>query len=240
MWGYKMKKLISILLALSIVINSVTLSIYAIGYNKIIKNEQGGKTEFVGSENIEAYMKKCLEMMDQAERDYMDKYEIHPWKGNLLSWAPIIGASLFNVSILIGMKIFNAIMLKRKNIQGGDSSLSILQGVCFGIISGASLLYGLIKSNDYSKLKQYFNAERVWEKYNRIRLLLQKRLDEPEYNTENLYGAVIKCWPSDFYDKIYTDCHVESQYRYFDPKSRKYDPKLAKSIPRLSYIKGRN
>ena len=205
-----------------------------------MKNEQGGETEFVGSENIEAYMKKCLEMMDQAERDYMDKYEIHPWKGNLLSWAPIIGASLFNVSTLIGMKIFNAIMLKRKNIQGGDSSLSMLQGVCFGIISGASLLYGLIKSNDYSKLNQYFNTERVWEKYNRIRLLLQKRLDEPEYNTENLYGAVIKCWPSDFYDKIYTDCHVESQYRYFDPKSRKYDPNLAKSIPRLSYTKGRN
>lgn len=235
-----MKKLISILLTLSIVINSVTLGIYAIGYNKIVKNEQGGETEFVGSENIEAYMKKCLEMMDQAERDYMDKYEIHPWKGNLLSWAPIIGASLFNVSTLIGMKIFNAIMLKRKNIQGGDSSLSMLQGVCFGIISGASLLYGLIKSNDYSKLNQYFNTERVWEKYNRIRLLLQKRLDEPEYYTENLYGAVIKCWPSDFYDKIYTDCHVESQYRYFDPKSRKYDSKLAKSIPRLSYIKGRN
>lgn len=240
MWGYKMKKLISILLTLSIVINSVTLGIYAIGYNKIVKNEQGGETEFVGSENIEAYMKKCLEMMDQAERDYMDKYEIHPWKGNLLSWAPIIGASLFNVSILIGMKIFNAIMLKRKNIQGGDSSLSMLQGVCFGIISGASLLYGLIKSNDYSKLKQYFNAERVWEKYNRIRLLLQKRLDEPEYNTENLYGAVIECWPSAFYDKIYTNCQVYSQEYLFNQRSGEYDPKLAESIPRLSYIEGKN
>lgn len=225
-----MKKLISILLALSIVINSVTLGIYAIGYDKIVKNEQGGETEFVSSENIETYMKKCLEKMEQVERDYMDKYEIHPWKGNLLSWSPIILAGLFNISVLLVMKIFNAIMLKRENIQGGDSSLSILQSVCFGIISGASLLYGLIKSNDYSKLNQHFNAERLWEKYNHIRLLLQKRLDEPEYNTENLYGAVIKCWPSDFYDKIYTDCHVESQYRYFDPKSRKYDPKLAASI----------
>ena len=234
-----MKKLISILLALSIVINSVTLGIYGIGYNKIVKNEQGGETEFVGSENIEAYMKKCLDKMEQVERDYMDKYEIHPWKGNLLSWSPIILAGLFNISVLLGMKIFNAIMLKRKNIQGGDSSLSILQNVCFGIISGLSLLYGQIKSNDYSKLKQNVNAERVWKKYRDIRNKIQHLIDKhyseyPGYNPVHLYGAVIECWPSAFYDKIHTDCHVSSQHRYFDPESGSYDPNLAASIPKLN------
>lgn len=229
-----MKKLISILLALSIVINSVTLGIYGIGYNKIVKNEQGGETEFVGSENIEAYMKKCLDKMEQVERDYMDKYEIHPWKGNLLSWSPIILAGLFNISVLLGMKIFNAIMLKRKNIQGGDSSLSILQNVCFGIISGLSLLYGQIKSNDYSKLEQYVDATSVWTKYRDIRWFLQDHLDDPRYNTENLYGAIIECWPSDFLDKIYTNCQVYSQEYLFDPGSNEYDAKLAASIPRLS------
>ena len=48
-----MKKLISLVLSVAMVISVCSMPSYAIGYNKIVDNDLGGKTTYVGSEHLE-------------------------------------------------------------------------------------------------------------------------------------------------------------------------------------------
>ena len=167
-----MKKLISIALSVAMVISVCSMPSYAIGYNKIVDNDLGGKTTYVGSEHLEEYIKKLEDEMYEAKNIYMDRYHIHPWKGYLLEWFPIALATAFNISLSFAVKIFNYLRLKNSlnaNPQNPipaeglweKSSLSFLQTMLLGVVSGATLFLGYIKSKDYNNLSQLLDSSDI-------------------------------------------------------------------------------
>ena len=241
-----MKKLISIGLSVAMVMSTCSIPSHAIGYNKIVDNELGGKTTYVGTEYLEEYIKKLKDEMYEAKNTYEDKYRVHPWKGYLLEWFPIALATAFNISLSFAIKIFNYMRLKKSlnaNPQAsmpaegllGKSSLSFLQTMFLGTVSGATLFYGLVKSKNYSELSQLIEADDIWSKNNWILY----NLNDPEHpdfvESIRLYGAEIVCKPSDFLDKLNTDCHVNSQEYFFDINDEDYDPALASAIKLIDY-----
>lgn len=108
-----MKKILSIGLSVALTMSTFNTSASAIGYNKVVDNELGGKTTYVGSENLEAYMEQLKAEMDEVKRKYEDKYKIHPWKGFLMELTPIFLATVLNISIGFAMKIFNYIVFRK-------------------------------------------------------------------------------------------------------------------------------
>ena len=234
-----MKKLVSIGLSLAIAMSVCSTKTYAIGYNKVVDNDLGGKTTYVGSERLEEYMEKLKAEMNEVRKKYEDRYEIHPWKGFLMYLSPILLATAFNVSLSFAMKIFNRARVKArakdkdKDKCDKDNSLSVLQTVVLGVVSGFSLFLGLVKSRDYTSLNQSFDATEIWEKNQWILEELTDDINNPD-RTVRLYGAEIICEPCDFLDKINKRCWVNSQKRFFTPGSTRYDPKLAETIPKLS------
>ena len=245
-----MKKLISIALSITIAV-SVAMSAYiipshAVGYNKVVDNELGGKTTYVGTEFLEEYIKKLEDEMNEAKNKYMDKYHIHPWKGFLYEMFPIILAIAFNISLNFAVKMFNYIRLKKSlnaNPQAPmpaeglweKSSLSFLQTMFLGVVSGATLFYGLVKSKNYSALPQLIEADDIWSKNDWI-LYNLKDPDHPDFvESIRLYGAEIECNPMSFADKINKQCHVNSQEYFFDINDEDYDPALASAIKLIDY-----
>ena len=242
-----MKKLISIVLSIAMVMSTCIIPSHAIGYNKIVDNDLGGKTTYVGTEFLEEYIKKLEDEMNEAKNKYMDKYHIHPWKGFLYEMFPIILAIAFNISLNFTVKIFNYIRLKKSlnaNPQAPmpaeglweKSSLSFLQTMFLGVVPGATLFYGLVKSKNYSALPQLIEADDIWSKNDWI-LYNLKDPDHPDFvESIRLYGAEIECHPMSFADKINKQCHVNSQERFFIKGCKRYDPDLADTIPKLNYI----
>lgn len=227
--------------------STCSIQSHAIGYNKIVDNELGGKTTYVGTEYLEEYIKKLKDEMYEAKNTYEDKYIVHPWKGYLLEWFPIALATAFNISINFAVKIFNYMRLK-KSLNANPqvpmpaeglwekSSLSFLQTMFLGVVSGATLFLGYIKSKDYNSVSQLVDADIIWSKNDWILYNLND-LEYPEFvESIRLYGAEIVCKPSDFQDKLNTDCHVNSQERFFIKGCKRYDPDLADTIPKLDYI----
>ncbi len=225
---------------------------HAIGYNKVVDNELGGKTTYVGTEFLEEYIKKLEDEMNEAKNKYMDKYHIHR-KGFLYDMFPIILAITFNISLNFAVKIFNYIRLKKSlnaNPQAPmpaeglweKSSLSFLQTMFLGVVSGATLFYGLVKSRNYSALPQLIEADDIWSKNDWI-LYNLKDPDHPDLvESIRLYGAEIECHPISFADKINKQCHVNSQKRFYIPGRKHYDPELAATLisdstPKLGFNK---
>ena len=242
-----MKKLISIGLSIAMVMSTCIIPSHAIGYNKIVDNELGGKTTYVGTEYLEEYIKKLKDEMYEAKNTYEDKYRVHPWKGYLLEWFPIALATAFNISLSFAIKIFNYMRLKKSlnaNPQAsmpaeglwGKSSLSFLQTMFLGAVSGATLFYGLVKSKNYSALSQLIEADDIWSKNDWILY----NLNDPEHpdfvESIRLYGAEIVCKPLYPGDMLYSSCYVNSQKRFYVPGRKYYDPKLADTIPKLDYM----
>lgn len=259
-----MKKIVSIGLSVAISMSVCTTKTYAIGYNKVVDNELGGKTTYVDTEHLEDYMKKLKAEMEKVKEEYENKYQIHPWKGFLMELSPILLATVFNISLSFAMKLFNYNRFKkslkvdpidfasssdsstsssrettpvcvRNNTKGfwKNSSLSLLQNLFLGVISGVTLFLGLVKSKDYTPLSQSFKATDIWEKNKWILDDLTDAINDPE-QTVRLYGAEIVCSPADFLDKINKKCTVNSQEYLFDHESPYYDPNLANEIPKLS------
>ena len=108
-----MKRFLSALLTLAVATNSITTSVAALGYNKVIDNKFGGKTTYVSSEHLDEYMAKLRIEMEKVKQKYEDKYEIHPWKGFFMELAPTALATVLNISIGLAMKIFNYTILKK-------------------------------------------------------------------------------------------------------------------------------
>lgn len=113
-----------------------------------------------------------------------------------------------------------------------NTPLSTLQTVVLGVVSGFTSFLGLIKSKDYTRLSQSFEATEIWEKNKWILDDLTYAINDPD-QTVRLYGAEIICEPCDFLDKINKRCYINSQKRFFTPGSTRYDPKLAETIPKL-------
>ena len=242
-----MKKLISIGLSVAMVMSTCSIPSHAIGYNKIVDNDLGGKTTYVGTEYLEEYIKKLKYEMYEAKNTYEDKYSVHPWKGYLLEWFPIALATAFNISLSFAIKIFNYMRLK-KSLNANPqvpmpaeglwekSSLSFLQTMFLGAVSGATLFYGLVKSKNYSALSQLIEADDIWSKNDWILYNLNDS-EHPDFvESIRLYGAEIVCHPMSFADKINKQCHVNSQKRFYIPGRKHYDPDLADTIPKLNYI----
>lgn len=258
-----MKKILSIVLSVAIMTSACIKKTYAIGYNKVVDNELGGKTTYVDTEHLEKYMEELKAEMEKVKQKYEDRYEIHPWKGFLMEFSPIILASIFNISMGLAMKIFNYIRFKnslkinptslasssgsssspsrattpvhvRDDAKGywENSSLSILQILFLSAISGFTYFLSLVKSKDYTRLSQSFEATNIWEKNERILEKLTDAIDDPD-QTVRLYGAEIECQPATFLDKIYKSCQVNSQERFFIKGCKRYDPELAETIPKL-------
>lgn len=243
MWGYKMKKLISIVLSVAMVMSTCSIPSHAIGYNKIVDNELGGKTIYVGTEYLEEYIKKLKDEMYEAKNTYEDRYRVHPWKGYLLEWFPIALATAFNISLSFAIKIFNYMRLKKSlnansqasmPVEGlwGKSSLSFLQTMFLGLVSGATLFLGYIKSKDYNNLSQLLDSSDIWEKNRDIIRDLTEAINDPE-QTLRLYGAEIICIPMNFADKFNKDCQVNSQKYLFDTNDD--GPILTSAIKLIDY-----
>ena len=235
-----MKKLISIVLSVAMVMSTCSIPSHAIGYNKIVDNELGGKTTYVGTEYLEEYIKKLKDEMYEAKNTYEDRYRVHPWKGYLLEWFPIALATAFNISLNFAVKIFNYMRLK-KSLNANPqvpmpakglwekSSLSFLQTMFLGAVSGATLFYGLVKSKNYSELSQLIEADdNDWILYN---------LNDPErpdfVESIRLYGAEVVCKPLYPGDKLYSSCYVNSQEYLFDTNDD--GPVLTSAIKLIDY-----
>ena len=247
-----MKKLVSIGLTIAIAMSVYIMPSHAIGYNKVVDNEFGGKTTYVATEHLEEYIKKLEDEINEVGNKYKDKYHIHPWKGFLCEWFPMLLAAGFNISLNFAVKMYNYIKLKNSlnanpqnpvSTEGlwGKSSPSSLQTMLLGVASGISLLLGLIKSKDYSSIVQKSKARKVWLKNYMIFFQLSNPRHPDFVESIKTYGAEIICRPSFPHDKLYMDCEVNSQERFFTKGCKSYDPELAATLisdstPKLGYI----
>ena len=245
-----MKKLISIALSITIAV-SVAMSAYiipshAIGYNKVVDNEFGGKTTYVATEYLDDYVQELEDEINEVGNKYRDRYHIHPWKGFLCQWIPILLAIGFHISLDFAVKMYNYIKLKNSlnaNSQNPTStkelwkksSLSSLQKMFVGATSGIALFLGLVKSKINSPAVQNIDASFVFSKNYRI----FSQLSDPEHpdfvESIKTFGAEIICRPSFPRDKLYMNCKVNSQEYLFDTNDEDYYPALASAIKLIDY-----
>ena len=245
-----MKKLISIALSITIAV-SVAMSAYiipshAIGYNKVVDNEFGGKTTYVATEYLDDYVQELEDEINEVGNKYRDRYHIHPWKGFLCQWFPILLAIGFHISLDFAVKMYNYIKLKNSlnaNSQNPastkelwkKSSLSSLQKMLVGATSGIALFLGLVKSKINSPAVQNIDASFVFSKNYRI----FSQLSDPEHpdfvESIKTFGAEIICRPSFPRDKLYMNCKVNSQEYLFDTNDEDYYPALASAIKLIDY-----
>ena len=245
-----MKKLISIALSITIAV-SVAMSVYmipshAVGYNKVVDNEFGGKTTYVATEYLDDYVQELEDEINEVGNKYRDRYHIHPWKGFLCQWIPILLAIGFHISLDFAVKMYNYIKLKNSlnaNSQNPastkelwkKSSLSSLQKMLVGATSGIALFLGLVKSKINSPAVQNIDASFVFSKNYRI----FSQLSDPEHpdfvESIKTFGAEIICRPSFPRDKLYMNCIVNSQEYLFDTNDEDYYPALASAIKLIDY-----
>ncbi len=245
-----MKKLISIALSITIAV-SVAMSAYmipsfAVGYNKVVDNEFGGKTTYVATEYLDDYVQELEDEINEVGNKYRDRYHIHPWKGFLCQWIPILLAIGFHISLDFAVKMYNYIKLKNSlnaNSQNPTStkelwkksSLSSLQKMFVGATSGIALFLGLVKSKINSPAVQNIDASFVFSKNYRI----FSQLSDPEHpdfvESIKTFGAEIICRPSFPRDKLYMNCKVNSQEYLFDTNDEDYYPALASAIKLIDY-----
>lgn len=258
-----MKKIVSTILSVAVVTSVCTTKTYAIGYNKVVDNDLGGKTTYVDTEHLEEYMEKLKSEMEEVKQKYEDRYEIHPWKGALMELSPIILASIFNVSLGFAMKIFNYIRFKNSLkinsasfSRSSDTSAASSREVSptrvkfepkgFWEDSSLSIFQTLLLSAisgftyllSLIKSNDYTPSTQSFEATNvweKNGRILKKLTDaiNDPDLTVRLYGAEIICEPSTFLDKIYKSCQVNSQERFFIKGCKRYDPVLAETIPKL-------
>lgn len=247
-----MKKLVSIGLTIAIAMSVYIMPSHAIGYNKVVDNEFGGKTTYVATEHLEEYIKKLEDEINEVGNKYRDRYLIHPWKGFLQELFPILLAIAFNISLDFAVKMYNYIKLKNslnansQNPASTDglwkkSSLSSLQTMFVGVTSGIALLLGLIKSKINSSAVQKIDASEVFSKNYKIFSQLNDPRVPDFVESIKTFGAEIICHPSSPLDKLYMDCNVNSQERFFTKGCKSYDPELAATLisdstPKLGYI----
>lgn len=245
-----MKKLISIALSITIAV-SVAMSVYmipshAVGYNKVVDNEFGGKTTYVATEYLDDYVKELEDEINEVGNKYRDRYHIHPWKGFLCQWIPILLAIGFHISLDFAVKMYNYIKLKNSlnaNSQNPastkelwkKSSLSSLQKMFVGATSGIALFLGLVQSKINSPAVQNIDASFVFSKNYRI----FSQLSDPEHpdfvESIKTFGAEIICRPSFPRDKLYMNCIVNSQEYLFDTNDEDYYPALTSAIKLIDY-----
>ena len=245
-----MKKLISIALSITIAV-SVAMSVYmipshAVGYNKVVDNEFGGKTTYVATEYLDDYVQELEDEINEVGNKYRDRYHIHPWKGFLCQWIPILLAIGFHISLDFAVKMYNYIKLKNSlnaNSQNPastkelwkKSSLSSLQKMLVGATSGIALFLGLVQSKINSPAVQNIDASFVFSKNYRI----FSQLSDPEHpdfvESIKTFGAEIICRPSFPRDKLYMNCIVNSQEYLFDTNDEDYYPALASAIKLIDY-----
>ena len=110
-----------------------------------------------------------------------------------------------------------------------------------GATSGIALFLGLVQSKINSPAVQNIDASFVFSKNYRI----FSQLSDPEHpdfvESIKTFGAEIICRPSFPRDKLYMNCIVESQERFFTKGCKSYDPELAATLisdstPKLGYI----
>lgn len=245
-----MKKLISIALSITIAV-SVAMSVYmipshAVGYNKVVDNEFGGKTTYVATEYLDDYVQELEDEINEVGNKYRDRYHIHPWKGFLCQWIPILLAIGFHISLDFAVKMYNYIKLKNSlnaNSQNPastkelwkKSSLSSLQKMFVGATSGIALFLGLVQSKINSPAVQNIDASFVFSKNYRI----FSQLSDPEHpdfvESIKTFGAEIICRPSFPRDKLYMNCIVNSQEYLFDTNDEDYYPALTSAIKLIDY-----
>lgn len=245
-----MKKLISIALSITIAV-SVAMSAYiipshAVGYNKVVDNEFGGKTTYVATEYLDDYVQELEDEINEVGNKYRDRYHIHPWKGFLCQWIPILLAIGFHISLDFAVKMYNYIKLKNSlnaNSQNPastkelwkKSSLSSLQKMFVGATSGIALFLGLVQSKINSPAVQNIDASFVFSKNYRI----FSQLSDPEHpdfvESIKTFGAEIICRPSFPRDKLYMNCIVNSQEYLFDTNDEDYYPALTSAIKLIDY-----
>ncbi len=245
-----MKKLISIALSITIAV-SVAMSVYmipshAVGYNKVVDNEFGGKTTYVATEYLDDYVQELEDEINEVGNKYRDRYHIHPWKGFLCQWIPILLAIGFHISLDFAVKMYNYIKLKNSlnaNSQNPastkelwkKSSLSSLQKMLVGATSGIALFLGLVQSKINSPAVQNIDASFVFSKNYRI----FSQLSDPEHpdfvESIKTFGAEIICRPSFPRDKLYMNCIVNSQEYLFDTNDEDYYPALTSAIKLIDY-----
>ena len=245
-----MKKLISIALSITIAV-SVAMSAYiipshAIGYNKVVDNEFGGKTTYVATEYLDDYVQELEDEINEVGNKYRDRYHIHPWKGFLCQWIPILLAVGFHISLDFAMKMYNYIKLKNSlnaNSQNPTStkelwkksSLSSLQKMLVGATSGIALFLGLVQSKINSPAVQNIDASFVFSKNYRIFSQLSDPRRPDFVESIKTFGAEIICRPSFPRDKLYMNCKVNSQEYLFDTNDEDYYPALASAIKLIDY-----
>ena len=245
-----MKKLISIALSITIAV-SVAMSAYiipshAVGYNKVVDNEFGGKTTYVATEYLDDYVQELEDEINEVGNKYRDRYHIHPWKGFLCQWIPILLAIGFHISLDFAVKMYNYIKLKNSlnaNSQNPTStkelwkksSLSSLQKMLVSATSGIALFLGRVKSKEYSPIVQKLKARLVFSKNYWIYSQLSEPRQPDFVESIKTFGAEIICRPSFPHDKLHTDCIVNSQEYLFDTNDNDYDPALASAIKLIDY-----
>ena len=245
-----MKKLISIALSLTIAV-SVAMSAYmipsyAIGYNKVVDNEFGGKTTYVATEYLDDYVQELEDEINEVGNKYRDRYHIHPWKGFLCQWVPILLAVGFHISLDFAVKMYNYVKLKNSlnaNSQNPastkelwkKSSLSSLQKMFVGATSGIALFLGLVQSKINSPAVQNIDASFVFSKNYRIFSQLSDPRRPDFVESIKTFGAEIICRPSFPRDKLYMNCKVNSQEYLFDTNDEDYYPALASAIKLIDY-----
>lgn len=258
-----MKKIVSTILSVAIAMSACTTKTYAIGYNKVVDNDLGGKTTYVDTEHLEEYMENLRAEMEEVKQKYEDRYENHPWKGALMELTPIILASIFNISMGLAMKMFNYFRFKnslkinsasfsRSSDTSASSSREVyptrvkIEPKGFWEDSSLSifqtLFLGAISGFTYFlslvKSRHYTPSTQSFEAteiWEKNKWILDDLSDaiNDPERTVKLYGAEIICEPCDFLDKINKRCYVNSQKRFFIPGSTRYDPELTQTIPKL-------
>ena len=245
-----MKKLISIALSITIAV-SVAMSAYmipsfAVGYNKVVDNEFGGKTTYVATEYLDDYVQELEDEINEVGNKYRDRYHIHPWKGFLCQWIPILLAIGFHISLDFAVKMYNYIKLKNSlnaNSQNPastkelwkKSSLSSLQKMFVGATSGIALFLGLVQSKINSPAVQNIDASFVFSKNYRIFSQLSDPRRPDFVESIKTFGAEIICRPSFPRDKLYMNCKVNSQEYLFDTNDEDYYPALTSAIKLIDY-----
>ena len=88
-----MKKLISIALSITIAV-SVAMSAYiitshAVGYNKVVDNEFGGKTTYVATEYLDDYVQELEDEINEVGNKYRDVSIFQAINITIQSWLPL-------------------------------------------------------------------------------------------------------------------------------------------------------
>lgn len=188
-------------------------SSFALGKNKVFRNEHGYKTYLVSSDKIDDYIKSLEIDKKKCWEEYNDWYgegSKGAWKADVMALSPIIVTAVLAPIAYVSKRIIDKIRNKNAALPAAQPPVTVRRAIgrvaTVGTATGALMLGTAIWAQKYNSVAKFLECDALADRAEYIPEKLKGRL----WKEVQIYGAQIEVQGS-------LVCSVNSQKHLINP-----------------------